>query len=116
RSADSRRSRDHLGAAADEQPGLRQRAVPGRRGSMTPDRVLRRADYSLDDEQRALRETFAALLTRECPTERVRKAEPLGFDEDLWRRLAHLDVGGLGVPLASGGQGAGLVELVLVAE
>lgn len=105
---------------ADERREWRQGPLPhGGRGVTAPPalgRVLRRADYSLSDEQRALRETFAALLARECPGERVRKAEPLGFDEELWRRLGGLQVVGLGVPETSGGQGAGLVELVLVAE
>ena len=78
--------------------------------------VLRRADYSLSDEQRALRDTFAALLARECPGERVRRAEPVGFDEHLWQRLGDLEVVALGVPEAVGGQGAGLVELTLAAE
>ena len=78
--------------------------------------VLRRADYSLSDEQRALREALASLLAKECPGERVRLAEPIGFDEDLWRRLRDLDLVGLGVSETMGGQGAGLVELALVAE
>jgi alkylation response protein AidB-like acyl-CoA dehydrogenase len=76
----------------------------------------RRADFSLSDEQRALRDSFAALLDRECPRECVRKAEPLGFDERLWRKM--LDAGALtmGLPERCGGDGAGLVELALVAE
>jgi alkylation response protein AidB-like acyl-CoA dehydrogenase len=77
---------------------------------------LRRADFSLSDEQRALRESFASFLTRECPAERVRKAEPLGFDERLWGKLVDLGAVGMGVPEAEGGDGAGLVELALVAE
>jgi alkylation response protein AidB-like acyl-CoA dehydrogenase len=78
--------------------------------------ILRRADFSLSDEQRALRDSVAALLGRECPVERVRKAEPLGFDDRLWAKLLDVGVLRMGVPEAAGGDGAGLVELALVAE
>jgi alkylation response protein AidB-like acyl-CoA dehydrogenase len=77
---------------------------------------IRQADFSLEEEHRALREAFAAFLARECPVERVRAAEPLGFDEKLWRGLVGMRAQAMGVPEASGGDGAGLVELVLVAE
>src|SRR2546423_83466 len=78
--------------------------------------VLRRADYSLSDVQRALRESFAGMLGRECPTTRVRDAEPLGFDEKLWQQLVEMGAAGMGVSAEAGGEGAGLVELALVAE
>jgi alkylation response protein AidB-like acyl-CoA dehydrogenase len=81
-----------------------------------PDLVLRRADFSLSDEQRALRDSFAALLARECPSERVRESEPLGFDEKLWRQLIDARIVAMGVPSEAGGDGGGLVELALVAE
>ena len=78
--------------------------------------VFRHADYSLTDEQRALRETFATMLTKECPTDRVRAAEPFGFDDQLWEQLTGLGAASLGVPAEHGGDGGGLVELALVAE
>ena len=83
-----------------------------------PDRagVLRHGDFTLGDEQRALREAFASFLVRECPSERVRAAEPLGFDEKLWRRFVEMRAVAMGVPAGDGGDGAGLVELALVAE
>lgn len=77
---------------------------------------LRRADFSLNDEQRALRDSFAAVLTRECPSERVRKAEPRGFDEPLWRQLVDMQIVAMAVPVENGGEGAGLLELAIVAE
>ena len=80
------------------------------------DLVLRRADFELDDEQEALQESFRAFFQRECPTERVRAAEPLGFDEQLWKELAALRAVAMGVPAEAGGDGAGLDALVLVAE
>jgi alkylation response protein AidB-like acyl-CoA dehydrogenase len=79
-------------------------------------RVLRNEDYSLGDEQVALRDTLAAFFAKECPTTVVRRAEPLGFDADLWGRLVELGVTTMGVPEPFGGDGAGLVELVLAAE
>jgi alkylation response protein AidB-like acyl-CoA dehydrogenase len=77
---------------------------------------LRRADFSLSAEQRALRDSFAALLARECPSERVRKAEPRGFDEPLWRTLLDMQIVAMAVPAENGGEGAGLLELAVVAE
>jgi alkylation response protein AidB-like acyl-CoA dehydrogenase len=79
-------------------------------------RVIRGEDFSLSDEQVALRDTFASFYAKECPTTVVRAAEPLGFDARLWGRLAELGVTTLGVPESLGGDGAGLVELVLIAE
>ncbi len=77
---------------------------------------IRRADFSLDEEHRALRQAFAALLARECPTERVRASEPVGFDDKLWAEFVEMRAAAMGVPDENGGDGAGLLELVLVAE
>jgi len=76
-------------------------------------RVFRNEDFSLSEEQEALRSTLAAFFAKECPTTVVRKAEPLGFDADLWGRLVELGVVTMGVPEPLGGDGAGLVELAL---
>ena len=83
---------------------------------MSRAQVLRRADYSLSDEQRTLRDTLAELVGKECPPDRVRDAEPIGFDKELWRRLVELGANTIGVMTERGGDGGGLVELVLVAE
>src|SRR5580658_5529089 len=77
---------------------------------------LRYADYSLSSDQEAVRDAFREFFTNECPTERVRAAEPLGYDEKLWRKLADLGAASMGLPESAGGDGAGLVELLLVAE
>lgn len=79
-------------------------------------RTLRRQDFSLTLEQQELREAFAAMLEKESPPARVRAAEPLGFDPDLWRALVAAGVITMGLPAASGGDGADLVDLTLVAE
>src|SRR5271155_5290056 len=79
-------------------------------------RMLRNEDFSLDDEHIALRDAFASFFTKECPTTVVRAAEPDGFDADLWDKMMALDVTTMGLPESLGGDGAGLVELVLTAE
>lgn len=88
-----------------------------------PDRTdetpLRHADFSLSEEQRALRDAFRTALERSCPIERVEAAaaaDPPGYDEKVWRQLLDVRVVAMGVPEAAGGDGAGLTELVLVAE
>jgi alkylation response protein AidB-like acyl-CoA dehydrogenase len=78
--------------------------------------TLRRNDYSLSDVREALRETFAQLFTRECPISLVRSADPLAFDAGLWRTLNELNVPAMTLSQADGGDGAELVDLVLVLE
>jgi alkylation response protein AidB-like acyl-CoA dehydrogenase len=93
------------------------RAVPGHGvGGSPAESVIRRNDYSLDPQQNDLAEAFARFFRKECPSTRVRQAEPLGFDEDLWRTLQAMDVIPMGAMSAAGDGGACLVDLVLVAE
>jgi alkylation response protein AidB-like acyl-CoA dehydrogenase len=70
----------------------------------------------LTEEQQALRETFAVLFAKECTPDVVRAAEPLGHDASLWARMSDIGLLHIGVPEDLGGAGAGLFELVLVAE
>ncbi|MDT0203809.1 acyl-CoA dehydrogenase family protein [Nocardioides sp. AE5] len=75
-------------------------------------------DFTLDDEQQALREAVRGLITKKYGDFEVRRqtvaADP-GFDEQTWQRLAEL--GALGLPFAEedGGAGAGPVEVAIVA-
>ena len=46
----------------------------------------------------------------------VRAAEPLGYDEKLWRQLGDMGAASMGLAESAGGDGAGLVDLLLVAE
>jgi len=64
-------------------------------------------DLSLSQDQLALQEAFAAFLAKELPPERVRAAEPLGFDRALWESIA--EMGALAIGTADGG--AELVQL-----
>ncbi|MCW2691078.1 MAG: acyl-CoA dehydrogenase protein [Mycobacterium sp.] len=73
-------------------------------------------DLRLTEEQRAVRETFAALFRKEATPERVRMAESSGLDEPLWRRYANTGALGIGVPADCGGEDGGLLELALVAQ
>ncbi len=79
-------------------------------------RVVRRQDYSLSDEQEQIEEVFGSFFERECPSDRVRAAEPSGFDVDLWALVANSGIVGMSLPEAVGGDGASLVDLTLVAE
>ena len=58
------------------------------------------------DEQQQLIDAFAALYAKESPPERVREAEPLGFDARLWSHLSEMGAVAMAVPEACGGWGA----------
>lgn len=73
-------------------------------------------DLTLSGEQRQLAESFAALYARESSSERVRAAEPLGFDAALWAALRDTGVVEMAVGEGAGGWGASPLELALVAE
>jgi alkylation response protein AidB-like acyl-CoA dehydrogenase len=73
-------------------------------------------DCTLNETQTAVRENFERFFEKESPASKVRAAEPLGFDPELWHRLTATGVVAMGVPEDHGGAGAGLTELVLVAE
>jgi alkylation response protein AidB-like acyl-CoA dehydrogenase len=73
-------------------------------------------DLALSDEQSELVSSFANLLSKESSIERVRAAEPGGFDERLWRTLVDTGALTMAVPAERGGWGASLLDLVLVAE
>ena len=67
-----------------------------------------------EDEQ-AIHEAFAAFFAKECPTEAVRKAAPLGFSSDLWQKFCETGAPGMVLPESCGGGGADLRELGIVA-
>jgi alkylation response protein AidB-like acyl-CoA dehydrogenase len=78
-------------------------------------------DFTLDEEQEALRDAVRGLLKGYDPavdSERRRQVtgDDPGFDEKLWGRLAEMGV--LGLPFAEddGGMGAGPVEVAVVSE
>ncbi|TDD38350.1 acyl-CoA dehydrogenase [Actinomadura sp. KC06] len=76
---------------------------------------LRRNDHTLSEDQQDVEVVFAEFFLRECPSSRVRDAEPLGYDEKLWRSLVQTGAVTMGLPEALGGGGASVLDLALVA-
>ena len=77
---------------------------------------LRRLDYSLSDDHVALQDAYKQFFKTHCSIETVRAAEPSGFDKDLWERLCAMGATTMALPESCGGDGATLVDLILVAE
>jgi alkylation response protein AidB-like acyl-CoA dehydrogenase len=77
---------------------------------------LRRQDYSLSEEQTDLQASYARFFRANCTIEQVWAAEPIGFDKSLWERLCATGATTMAFPESSGGDGADLVDLTLVAE
>ena len=73
-------------------------------------------DLRPSDEQLQLIDAFGALYAKESTAERVRAAEPLGFDDRLWTQLVELGALSMAVDEDHGGWGASLLDLELVAE
>ena len=77
---------------------------------------LRRQDYSLSADHTDLQVAFRQFFTTNCPIETVWAAEATGFDKSLWERLCAMGATTMALPESSGGDGATLVDLTLVAE
>jgi alkylation response protein AidB-like acyl-CoA dehydrogenase len=77
---------------------------------------LRRQDYSLSEDHVDLQTAYRQFFKTHCPIETVRAAEPSGFDKNLWERLCAMGASTMALPESSGGDGATLVDLTLVAE
>jgi alkylation response protein AidB-like acyl-CoA dehydrogenase len=73
-------------------------------------------DLNPSEEQQHLISTFSSFYAKECPVDRVRAAEPSGHDAALWSQLIALGVVEMAVDESSGGWGATLLDLALVAE
>lgn len=77
---------------------------------------LRRLDYSLTEDHEAIQEAYRQFFKTHCSIETVRAAEASGFDKSLWERLCAMGATTMALPESSGGDGATLVDLTLVAE
>jgi alkylation response protein AidB-like acyl-CoA dehydrogenase len=77
---------------------------------------LRRSDFSLSEEQVALRDSFRSFFAKECPPSRVRTAAGTGFDAALWNQLVELGLPGMGVASDLGGDGGSLVDVAVAFE
>ncbi len=75
--------------------------------------------FSFTDEQQALRESARAFLADHSSSEKVRTAmaSELGFDRDVWKRIAQ-EMGWTAITIGEeyGGLGLGYVELVALLE
>jgi alkylation response protein AidB-like acyl-CoA dehydrogenase len=70
----------------------------------------------LTEEQDALRDAVSSFLEKASGPEAIREAEPLGWDEAVWRGLTEMGVPTLGVDEDQGGSGASLRDVAVVAE
>lgn len=77
---------------------------------------LRRNDYTLDEVSQEVLAAFGDFFSDQCPTSLVRESQDLGFNQGLWDRLVEMGTTTMGLPESAGGDGAGMVELELVAE
>lgn len=77
---------------------------------------LRRQDYSLSEDQTELQAVYAKFFRTRSPIDTVRAAEGTGFDKSLWEQLCGTGATSMALPESAGGDGAGLVELTLLAE
>lgn len=75
-------------------------------------------DYTLDEQQTAVRDLAADILGRKATRDRFALLESTGvwFDRELWQELAAADLLGIALPEKQGGSGAGFVELCLVVQ
>lgn len=73
-------------------------------------------NVNLSDDQRAVEELFSEFFAKTSEPLVVRRAEPLGFDPELWSKLCALEAPAMGVATEHGGGGAGMADLVVLAE
>ncbi|MGI5222527.1 acyl-CoA dehydrogenase family protein [Nocardia sp. CA-290969] len=75
-------------------------------------------DFTFTDEQVMLRDALAGFLAARYDLEKSRSAVKTGsgWQPEIWRGLAELDVLGLTLPEEAGGSGGGPVEAMIIAE
>ena len=75
-------------------------------------------DFSLSEEQLALKDLARQILEDQLTPDRLREIErdPEWFDRKLWGDLAQANLLGLAIPEAFGGMGFGFLELSLLME
>jgi alkylation response protein AidB-like acyl-CoA dehydrogenase len=74
-------------------------------------------NFDLSDDQQAIKATAREFLADRFRIERVRELAERGvYDDDLWREMAELGWPGIFIEERYGGQGLGLVELVILME
>jgi alkylation response protein AidB-like acyl-CoA dehydrogenase len=74
-------------------------------------------DFGFTDEQNAIKETAREMLAKRSPLSAVREAaESRTYPDALWSEIRDLGWPGIAIDEDHGGQGLGLVELVILAE
>jgi alkylation response protein AidB-like acyl-CoA dehydrogenase len=73
--------------------------------------------FDFDDEQREIKDTARSFLTSRFKPEKVRELAEAGeYDESLWTEVGELGWPGIAIAEEHGGQGLGLVELIILCE
>jgi alkylation response protein AidB-like acyl-CoA dehydrogenase len=74
-------------------------------------------NFDFTDDQQAIKRTANELLAARFKPERVRElAEAGGYDDEAWKEMAELGWAGIFIDEEHGGQGLGIVELVILME
>jgi alkylation response protein AidB-like acyl-CoA dehydrogenase len=74
-------------------------------------------NFDFTDDQQAIKRTAKDLLSDRFKPERVRElAEAGAYDDDAWKELSELGWPGIFIDEEHGGQGLGVVELVILME
>jgi alkylation response protein AidB-like acyl-CoA dehydrogenase len=71
-------------------------------------------NLDIPEDSLPLQRLFERFFETESTPQRVRAAEPIGFDSDLWRELAQLGVPAMRVSADAGGGGASLFDTTLM--
>src|SRR6516225_8153467 len=71
---------------------------------------------ALPEDSLAVKEMFERFFATESAPARVRAAEPVGFDPQLWRQLVELDAPFLRLSASAGGGGMSLFDACLTME
>ena len=73
-------------------------------------------NLSLPEDSRLVKEMFQRFFATESTPARIRAAEPIGFDDALWRQLLELDAPLIRVSADAGGSGMSLFDACLMME
>jgi alkylation response protein AidB-like acyl-CoA dehydrogenase len=74
-------------------------------------------NFDFTDDQQAIKRTANELLAARFKSERVRElAEAGAYDDDAWKEMCELGWAGIFIGEEHGGQGLGVVELVILME
>src|SRR3954469_20298071 len=74
-------------------------------------------NFDFTDDQRAIKETARDLLANRFKLEKLRElAESKSYADDAWKEVSELGWPGIFIPEENGGQGLGVLELVILLE